>query len=94
MYLIYRYRIHQLIKIQTIRNKIASDLHDDVGSTLSSISIMSDILQTQYDNQTRSEEMIQKIGENAHTMLDSMDDIIWSVNPSNDKFQNIAIRIR
>ena len=55
---------------------------------------MSDILQTQYDNQTRTEEMIQKIGENAHTMLDSMDDIIWSVNPSNDKFQNIAIRIR
>ena len=93
-YFIYRYRINQLIKIQVIRNKIASDLHDDVGSTLSSISIMSDILQTQFDDQSRSEQMIQKIGENAHTMLDSMDDIIWSVNPSNDKFQNIAIRIR
>jgi len=94
LFIIYRYRINQLIKIQSIRNKIASDLHDDVGSTLSSISIMSDILQTQLDDRSRSEQMIQKIGTNAHSMLDSMDDIIWSVNPSNDKFQNIALRIR
>ena len=69
-------------------------MHDDVGSTLSSISIMSDLLQSQLDNSPRSEQMIREIGTNAHTMLDSMDDIIWSVNPSNDKFQNLALRIR
>lgn len=93
-FLIYNYRIKQLLKIQKLRNKIASDLHDDVGSTLSSISIMSDLLQSQLDNSPRSEQMIREIGTNAHTMLDSMDDIIWSVNPSNDKFQNLALRIR
>lgn len=93
-FMIYNYRIKQLLKIQKLRNKIASDLHDDVGSTLSSISIMSDLLQSQLDNSPRSEQMIREIGANAHTMLDSMDDIIWSVNPSNDKFQNLALRIR
>ncbi len=92
--LIYRYRINQILKIQNIRNKIASDLHDEVGSTLSSISIMSDILQSQLNDTSRSDQMIQKIGENAHSTLESMDDIIWSVNPSNDKFQNIALRLR
>ena len=93
-YVIYNQRIMQLIKIQKLRNKIASDLHDDVGSTLSSISIMSDLLQSQLDNSSRSEQMIRTIGANAHTMLDSMDDIIWSVNPANDKFQNLALRVR
>lgn len=91
---ILRYRLSQLLKLQKLRMKIASDLHDDVGSTLSSISIMSDLLQSQLDNTARSEQMIQEIGTNAHIMLDSMDDIIWSVNPSNDKFQNLALRIR
>lgn len=94
VYGFFRYRLNQYLKLQKLRVKIASDLHDDVGSTLSSISIMSDLLQSQLDNTTRSEQMIQEIGTNAHTMLDSMDDIIWSVNPSNDKFQNLALRIR
>ena len=89
-----RYRLSQYLKMQKLRVKIASDLHDDVGSTLSSISIMSDLLQSQLDNSSRSEQMIRTIGANAHTMLDSMDDIIWSVNPANDKFQNLALRVR
>lgn len=94
IYYIYFQRIKNLLKLQKLRVKIASDLHDDIGSTLSSISIMSDLLQSQLDNSSRSEQMIREIGSNAHTMLDSMDDIIWSVNPSNDKFQNLALRIR
>jgi|GEM_PF-1550269 len=93
-YFIYRSRIENLIKLEKIRTKIASDLHDDVGSTLSSISIMSDILHTQIDNAPKAEDMINKIGTNAHNMLDSMDDIIWTVNPTNDKFQNLDLRIR
>ncbi|PIF05713.1 MAG: hypothetical protein CSA36_05425 [Draconibacterium sp.] len=93
LYSIYHFRIQQLIKMRKLRTKIASDLHDDVGSTLSSISIMSDLLQSQLDNIPHAEEMIKSIGTNAHDMLESMDDIIWSVNPANDKFQNLALRI-
>ena len=93
-YFMYTNRIRHLLKLQRLRTKIASDLHDDIGSTLSSISIMTDLLQSQLDNSIRAEEMIQTIGFNAHNMLESMDDIIWSVNPSNDSFQNLALRIR
>jgi signal transduction histidine kinase len=38
--------------------------------------------------------MIGKIGSSARTMLESMDDIIWAINPANDKFQNLGLRIR
>ena len=91
---IHRIRREQEEKRKRIRLKIASDLHDDVGSTLSSISIMSDLLQSRPEESPNSEEMLRKIGSDARNLLDSMDDIIWSVNPQNDSFQNIVVRIR
>jgi signal transduction histidine kinase len=94
LYAIYSYRKRQLDEKFQIRRKIASDLHDDVGSTLSSISIMSDILQSQVENRTNAKEMIREIGFNARNMLESMDDIIWSVIPINDSFENLAARIQ
>lgn len=94
LYVIYSYRKRQLDEKFQIRHKIASDLHDDVGSTLSSISIMSDILQSQVENRTNAKEMIREIGFNARNMLESMDDIIWSVTPINDSFENLVARIQ
>ena len=94
VYFVYQYRLKQILKVERLRTRIASDLHDDVGSTLSSISILSEILSGQLDTNPQSAEMINKIGTNARNMLESMDDIIWAVNPSNDKFQNLGLRIR
>lgn len=94
IYLIYIDRLRHKIKQIRIRSKIASDLHDDVGSTLSSISIMSELLQSHIDDNPRSEAMVREIGFNARNMLESMDDIIWSVNPQNDEFQNLFLRFR
>ncbi|HRI22767.1 MAG TPA: triple tyrosine motif-containing protein, partial [Panacibacter sp.] len=47
IYAVYKYRLNQLLKLQAVRNKIASDLHDDVGSTLSSIRMYSSIVNNQ-----------------------------------------------
>ena len=93
-YSIYIDRIKNIIKLHKMRVKIASDLHDDIGSTLSSISIMSDLLQSQLDNSQYAGDLLRKIGANAHNMLESMDDIVWSVNPANDKFRYLDLRIR
>ena len=90
---IYRYRVNQLLKVERLRTRIATDLHDDVSSTLSSISILSDIAGKLSDN-PKSAGLIGEIGTSAHEMLERIDDIIWSVNPSNDKFQDLGLRIR
>jgi ligand-binding sensor domain-containing protein/two-component sensor histidine kinase len=90
---IYRYRVNQLLKVERMRTLIATDLHDDVSSTLSSISILSDILVHQTTDQ-KWNGMISEIGSNAVDMLERIDDIIWSVNPRNDKFQDLGLRIR
>jgi len=84
-------RVRNKLKLQTLRNKIASDLHDDVGSTLSSIAIFSEVAQQQ------SKEvipMLNTIGESARKMLDAMADIVWTINPENDNFEKIILRMR
>jgi ligand-binding sensor domain-containing protein len=93
VFAILRNRINHLLKVERIRNRIARDLHDDIGSTLSSISIMSDLL-SQAHVDADSEKKIGIIGNTADQMLEKMDDIIWTVNPSNDTFSNLELRIR
>lgn len=94
IYIIYNYRVNQLLKIERMRNQIASDLHDDIGSTLSSISILSEILGKQLPENSTPREIAGKIGLNSSSMLESMDDIIWAVNPKNDRFKNLSLRIK
>jgi len=73
-----------------IRSQIASDLHDDMGSTLSSIHIFSELLRKPGAN---SDVLLTKIEENAKDTLEALDDIIWLVKPSNDKFSNLSMHI-
>ncbi len=90
---VYNYRIKQMLKVERLRTRIATDLHDDVSSTLSSISILSDIVGGQPVN-LKSAGMIGEIGSSAREMLERIDDIIWTVTPANDKFRDLGLRIR
>jgi tetratricopeptide (TPR) repeat protein/two-component sensor histidine kinase len=85
------YRTRQKLNLQTLRNKIASDLHDDVGSTLSSISIFSQMAQQQ---SKEVNPLLDTIGESSRKMLDAMADIVWTINPENDQFEKIILRMR
>ncbi len=80
-------------KMQNIRNKIAQDLHDDIGSTLSSISILSNLILKE-KNTGQNNEMISEIKESSVTLMEKMDDIIWSINPKNDSLENLLLRIK
>jgi signal transduction histidine kinase len=85
------YITRQKLKLQALRIKIASDLHDDVGGTLSSISIFAEMAKQQ------SKEvipMLDTIGESSRNMLDAMADIVWTINPENDQFAKIILRMR
>ncbi len=85
------YRTKQQLKLQTLRNKIASDLHDDVGSTLSSISIFSEMAKEQSSEVT---PMLEQIGDSSRKMLDAMADIVWTINSDNDNFERIILRMK
>ena len=93
LYLFYRYRIQQALKLERLRHRISTDLHDDIGSTLSSISILSEIASKEKD-QLQSGNMMQEIKQNSVTLMEKMDDIVWSINPNNDSIENLMLRIK
>ncbi|MFI5138602.1 MAG: triple tyrosine motif-containing protein [Sphingobacteriales bacterium] len=97
LYNLYRYRIKNILAIERLREKIASDFHDDIGSALSSISIFSEVADKQLRQEAPSEqtrEIIGHISFHSRAMLDAMDDIVWAVNPQNDHFNDLAVRMR
>lgn len=95
-YLFYRYRLHQIRQLYMIRNRISRDLHDDIGATLSSINILTDIAKKRivHKQAEQSVGLLEKINFQATEMVDQMSDIIWSVNPDNDHLSQLLERVR
>ena len=95
IYLFYRYRINELMKQQAIRNRIAQDLHDNMGSTLGSISVYSEVAKicNQQNKQDKLTETLDKIGETSGEMINEMADIVWAINPRNDQVNTILQRM-
>jgi signal transduction histidine kinase len=91
VYALYRYRLQQVLRLQNIRNRIASDLHDDIGSTLNSISVYSEVAKSDPEKRNLSLTMI---GESSRKVIDAMSDIVWTINPDNDNFEKIILRLR
>lgn len=73
------------------RDRIAADLHDDIGATLSSISIYSDsaAAKLRMGDHQRSLNLLEQIGKNARTTMNNMSDIVWAINPVNDDYRHM-----
>ena len=94
-YYIYKIRLRQQIQTQRIRDNIARDLHDDIGSYLSSISILSQGVDTMIStNPERARLSLGKIGDTARQIMDTMGDIVWSINPNHDSMAMVIQRMR
>ncbi len=95
VYLAHRLKVDRLLQMEKVRRRIARDLHDDMGSTLSTINILSEMAKMKVDNDTgKTREYIEKISDNSSRMMEAMDDIVWSINPMNDSMQKVAARMR
>jgi ligand-binding sensor domain-containing protein/two-component sensor histidine kinase len=91
----YRMRIGQLKHELHLRSKIARDLHDDVGSTLSSLRMVSALASKKItDEPGKTKELLEKITESSERMTGNMQDIVWAVNPLNDSFAQIIARMQ
>ncbi len=93
--LINRYRVlnrtRRLVEMERMRNTIARDLHDDIGSTLSSINIIS---QMALKDANGSTPHFQRIAQHSSSMMESMSDIVWSINPNNDSLEQVISKMK
>jgi signal transduction histidine kinase len=94
LYTFYRYRLQQALKVQVIRNRIAQDLHDEIGSNLSNISIFAEVAEEKSSQSQSVQALLKKIKDSTQTSQEAMSDIVWMINTGNDRFENIMARMR
>ena len=93
-YALYLYRIRQLLQLQKVRNRIATDLHDDIGSTLTNINMLSEISRKNLEKPYEAEKFLQRITEEVTASSQALNDIIWNVNSRNDSMEEILLKMR
>ncbi|MCB0840475.1 MAG: hypothetical protein KDD99_27605, partial [Bacteroidetes bacterium] len=89
-YSFHAYRIRQIQRVQEIRNRIAADLHDDIGTTLSNIEILSFLGTQNPDNPEQEKGFFHKIRKEAKQSNEALHHIVWSINPENDYLNTVV----
>lgn len=77
---------------QDERNRISVDMHDELGSGVTAIRLMSEIVKSKMKDQTLPE--IDKISNSANELINKMNTIIWTMTSSNDSVENLVAYIR
>lgn len=95
LFLIDRERLKRLREVQQMRSQIAVDLHKDIHVTLSDINILSAMAKIKADKDIdRSKGYIDTISAKSRDILESMEDILWTLTPENDSMKKMLLRIQ
>jgi signal transduction histidine kinase len=90
LYALYRYRIAQIKKQHEIRKNIATDLHDDLGSTLNSVKVFTNLA----IRGVKQEESLQQVKDNLTEATMSLRDMIWVLDDSLDTVDELVTRLK
>lgn len=93
IYSVHRYRLSQSLALERLRNKIAGDLHDEVGSSLTRISIYSDLLQNE-NNEGERINYLNRISTMSREIVSTMSDIVWSIDNRSDSVGALLLRMK
>jgi signal transduction histidine kinase len=94
LWIMYRYRINRVLEMERMRMRIAGDLHDDVGTNLSSIVIASQIMQRESSLSERDQQQLAEIRQVATSTQEMMRDIVWMLNPKNDSVDDFLLKMK
>ncbi|MBI1344440.1 MAG: hypothetical protein GC171_16075 [Terrimonas sp.] len=90
-------RIRLLEKQQAIdaeRDRISKDMHDEVGSGLTRIALMTELINSNQGLDRKTRTGVDEIAGSARKLVDTMSEIIWALNPYNDKLENLLAYLR
>lgn len=94
IYSLYRYRLTQLLEVERVRTRIATDLHDDIGVNLSLIAMVSELAHQQTPpEEQQMQGWLSLISDTSREMVDSMSDLVWTINPKKDRLDDLTQRM-
>jgi signal transduction histidine kinase/ligand-binding sensor domain-containing protein len=100
MVIVERFRVNRLLEIEKIRSRIAADLHDDIGSGLTRIALLSEMIQRQAasgqpaQSQYSVPALTEKVGVISRELVDAMSDVVWSIDPKNSSMERLINRVQ
>lgn len=91
-----RARTHRHVQLEQLRSRLSRDLHDDIGSTLSSINILSTVARRKAEagDEAGAAASLVGISERTQRLMRNMSDIVWSVDPERDTLEELLARMR
>jgi PAS domain S-box-containing protein len=89
-----RSREERVAELQRIRSRIATDLHDDIGSSLTQISVYSELARQQGKDNGKTLGPLAMITNISNELVDTMSDIVWAINPRKDHLADLTQRMR
>jgi len=93
--LAWRARWHQRVELERVRARIASDLHDELGLSLSRIAVLSEVARRKAARGTDAGAAeLQEIGEEARDLIDATSDMAWALDPASDDLPSLLARLR
>jgi ligand-binding sensor domain-containing protein/two-component sensor histidine kinase len=91
----YRYRLRQALELERVRTRIATDLHDDIGASLTQIALLSEVTSRRTgETDAATKQDLSKIASVSRDLVDSMSDIVWAINPERDNLDDLVTRMR
>jgi signal transduction histidine kinase len=91
----YRLRVTRIVELERLRTRIATDLHDDIGSSLSQIAILSEVSRLRFGKEQNGVgESLAQIATASRDLVDSMSDIVWAINPRRGLLSDLTRRMR
>ncbi|MFS8087362.1 MAG: sensor histidine kinase, partial [Acidobacteriota bacterium] len=89
---LHRFRLRQFMAMEKIRRQVATDLHDDVGSGLAQVAILSEVAKREAS--ADGQKLMNEVADLARSMRESMGDIVWAVDPRHDKLTDLVARMK
>ncbi|HVE55432.1 MAG TPA: two-component regulator propeller domain-containing protein [Pyrinomonadaceae bacterium] len=83
----------RLAELEKVRSRIATDLHDDIGASLTQIAVLSEVAQAQSKGNGATEPLT-RISNVSNELVEAMSDIVWSINPAKDHLSDLTQRMR
>ncbi len=87
-------RVKRRKELEALRQRIASDLHDDIGSNLSSIALLAELGKTEAGEPALVQEEFSEIKTTADKTIESMRDIVWLIRPGEETWKQMMARFR
>ncbi len=89
-----RSKEERLAELERVRTRIATDLHDDIGASLTQIAVLSEVARSQPAEPQIKQQPLESITNISNELVETMSDIVWAINPRKDNLRDLVQRMR